>query len=814
MSIVNSRSSRHTVFGVRHHGPGSAYSLVEALDELQPDIVLVEGPADATELIPWLGDEQMEPPVALILYDPDKPKRASYFPFAIFSPELQAIRHALKRGIPACFFDLPQGVMLASPHKVTAPDTEIFRLLAEATGFQDYEQWWNQLIEQRLDRAGIFDAILKMMQALRTDGKTFRSTVTPHVIPRTDALEGESTQEPDIKATQKPATDAEIPPPENSLPENPLAEQREAYMRQCIRKAYCEGYQRIAVVCGAWHAPALLNVEGKRSEGADEIMTDTDALGIADADLLHDLPQIDVEGAWVPWTYSRMSYFTGYGAGISSPGWYHHLWEMNQQQATPTNISIHWLTKVANLLRDQQADSASVHASAAHLIETVRLAEALAALRDLPFPGLLELNEATQAVICFGDSTILRLIQRKLIVGERMGAVPPDTPMVPLQRDLYQLQRKLRLRPEPEKSVLSLDLRNEMHLERSHLLHRLKLLNIPWGNPMPVRGKSGTYREVWRLQWLPDYSLRVIEANVWGNTVRDAAMHSAQHKADSATDLATLTLLLDQIILADLPNVIGYLMQRIEETAALSSDIPHMMEALPPLARVLRYGSVRQMDKGAIQEVVDSLLTRICIGLPTTCSAMNDDAAADMFDRLMTVHGVVTTLQNRAQSEMWIEVLELLAEREQTHGLLAGRAFRLLVDGSRLTSEQAMLRLTRVLSVPVWSQQGKNPEGTAQFQYAAFWLEGFLRGSGLILLHDRTLWRLIDEWVVQVPAEDFLHVLPMLRRVFASFSEQVRQQLDERVRFGQSQPQVPTISAAFDHERAKNMLLILEKLLG
>ena len=38
--------SRH-VFGVRHHGPGSARSLRRALDALQPDVVLVEGPPDA-----------------------------------------------------------------------------------------------------------------------------------------------------------------------------------------------------------------------------------------------------------------------------------------------------------------------------------------------------------------------------------------------------------------------------------------------------------------------------------------------------------------------------------------------------------------------------------------------------------------------------------------------------------------------------------------------------------------------------------------------------------------------------------------------
>jgi hypothetical protein len=41
------------VFGIRHHGPGSARSLVRALDALQPDCVLVEGPPEADALARW-----------------------------------------------------------------------------------------------------------------------------------------------------------------------------------------------------------------------------------------------------------------------------------------------------------------------------------------------------------------------------------------------------------------------------------------------------------------------------------------------------------------------------------------------------------------------------------------------------------------------------------------------------------------------------------------------------------------------------------------------------------------------------------------
>jgi hypothetical protein len=79
-------SLQTSIFGIRHHGPGSARSLRLALEELQPDCVLVEGPPDAEGVLPLLAHPDMKPPVALLVYKPDDPKRAVYYPFAIFSP--------------------------------------------------------------------------------------------------------------------------------------------------------------------------------------------------------------------------------------------------------------------------------------------------------------------------------------------------------------------------------------------------------------------------------------------------------------------------------------------------------------------------------------------------------------------------------------------------------------------------------------------------------------------------------------------------------------------------------------------------------
>ena len=101
------------LFGIRHHGPGCARSLASALDELSPDCVLIEGPPEAEAVLASALHEEMEPPVALLLYCPEDTKKASFYPFAEFSPEWQAIRHGLRRGAPVRFMDLPQAHDLA-----------------------------------------------------------------------------------------------------------------------------------------------------------------------------------------------------------------------------------------------------------------------------------------------------------------------------------------------------------------------------------------------------------------------------------------------------------------------------------------------------------------------------------------------------------------------------------------------------------------------------------------------------------------------------------------------------------------------------
>jgi len=691
------------LYGIRHHGPGSARSVREALTDLGPDVVLIEGPAEADELVPLVGDPEMQPPVALLGYAPGEPKKAAFWPFAVFSPEWQAIRYALGAGVPVRFCDLPAACQLAmSDRGRDKPRTDPVGELAEAAGYDDPERWWEDVVEH-VPGTGVFDALAEAIAFLRAEE-----------------------DEPD---------------PRDAV--------REAHMRKVLRRTVKDGYQRIAVVCGAWHVPALLPFA---AAAAGQHLPSA----AADDRLLRGLPRVKAALTWVPWTYGRLSYTSGYGAGIRSPGWYDHLFSSDRQPIEG------WLAKAAAVLR---ADG--VPASSAHVIESVRLAEALAALRGRPLAGLEEVTEAARAVLCEGSDLLVGLIQRRLVVGERLGAVPAATPQMPLQRDLQDQQRRLRLRPQAEPREVDLDLRKPIDLARSHLLHRLTLLGVRWGMPQQGRTRNiGTFRESWQLTWRPELDLALIEASMWGSTVAAAAAQRARSVAAEATALEDLTGLVERCLLADLADALTSALAAVRDRAALEGDVTHLMAALPALVRAARYGDVRGTDAGRLGEVAVEMITRICAGLPAAVTSLDETAERAVRDHLDAVHSAVGLLADAESRARWLDTLVRLIVR--CPPLISGRVTRLLLDAERLTMDDVAIRMSRELSaaVPVAA--------------AARWAEGFLAGSGLLLLHDDKLLSLADGWLAGLSADAFAAVLPALRRTFGEFAPPERRAIGDK----------------------------------
>ena len=755
-------ADRVAVLGIRHHGPGSARSVRAELDRLRPSAVLIEGPADAAPVLPLAAEPGMEPPVALLAYAPDAPRVSAFWPFAVFSPEWQALAWAARHQVPARFCDLPAAVMLAAAPRAgqdqPRPDQpgqgqpgqgeggadgdlreDPLARLAAAAGYDDPERWWDDLVESRLDGRSPFAALTEAMAELRA--------ATPE------------------------------PPPDEQWQE----QRREAHMRQALRAALRQTDGPVAVICGAWHAPAL---------------TGTLPPAAGDAALLRGMRKRRVNLAWVPWTHSRLATASGYGAGITSPGWYHHLF------TTPEQTVPRWLVKVAGVLRDHD-----LPVSSAHVIEAVRLAEALAGLRGRPLPGLAEVSEATRAVMCEGDEAATAFVTRDLVVGEVLGQVPDTAPVVPLEADLRAQARTFRLKISPLEQSLVLDLRRELDRSRSVLLHRLTALGVGWAVAAEdqVRG-TGTFRETWTLCWRPELAVAIIDAAQWGTTVGTAATARLIDTARTAATLAAVTAAVERTLLADLPDALEPVLRALDEAAAADADMTHLMAALPALVRAVRYGDVRGTDTSALATVADAVTDRICAGLPAAVTSLADDAAARMRDAVDRTHRALDLHaqheRGRAARDRWMAALTGLASRRDLHGLLAGRVIRLLTDAGRLARAEAARRFAAHLSVGV-------PAAAK-----AAWAEGFLAGGGLLLVHDRDLLAILDGWVAGLDEQEFMDVLPLLRRTFGGFAAAERANIADAVKHLGGGPAPARAEEPVDAARAAPVLATVAAILG
>lgn len=744
------------VLGIRHHGPGCARSVLAALEELQPEVVVIEGPADGESIIPQAGHKQMKPPVALLLYPQHEPRLGVYYPLAEYSPEWQAIQWALKHNVPVRLMDLPQSVQLAKqldeiddedePDDAASENeteeqpawrTDPIAVLAQAAGFADHELWWEQQVERRNEATGLFQAILEAMSAVRQEQS--------HASQR-DLL-------------------------------------REAHMRQTLRSIRKELFQCVVVICGAYHAPAL----------TEEALTRYTVK--EDAARLKGLARVKTTAAWVPWSYSRLSFRSGYGAGVQSPGWYSHIWQA--RDAAPR----HYVTGAARLLREADLD-----ASSASVIESVRLADALAAMRDLRSPGLTELNEAMLAVMCHGQAAPLKLIHDQLEVGDVIGEVPEDSDSIPLARDLEQHQKKLRLKRTTEIKLLDLDLRKKNDLDRSALFHRLELLDIGWAKKQPQLMLTSTFHEYWQTAWKPELAVEVIEASLWGSTIEQAAGNKAIDRAEQSNDVAALAKLLDQVLLAQLENTVPMILDRVQNQAAAATEVRPLMQAVPSLSRITRYSDVRQTKAELVLPILEGLLARIMAGVQAACSSLDEDAASQMCQDIVGVLEAIELIQRDDLRETWLVQMHQLMQ-SQAHGLLRGRCCRILLEKGRL-SDETFYRIIRLgLST------ANEPS------VVAAWATGLLTGSGMLLLHQDEFWRILDRWLMELPEQTFVEILPLLRRAFADFTGPERRAMGEKiVQLGSETTSTARPGLADDiplnHERARLVLPVLRQILG
>jgi hypothetical protein len=391
---------------------------------------------------------------------------------------------------------------------------------------------------------------------------------------------------------------------------------------------------------------------------------------------------------------------------------------------------------------------------------------ALAAIRGRPAPGFEELRDATIAGLCFGERLVWETVAPALLLGDAVGEVPANAPLAPLIEDLQREQRRVRLRPEALDRELALDLRSESGLDRSTLLHRLTILDVPWGHLADAGRSRGTFRERWVLRWEPEFAVRLVENLVFGPTIAKAAAARLDAELGKAADLRTLCDLTMGALTAQLPEAAHAGVGRIERRAAQTSDCAELLGALPPLGDIVRYGQARRTDAEQLAALFARILVQGALALSYAARGLDAEAGRALRVAVMGADAAATLAEADAEViEAWRRALDTVVADDQATPLVAGAAARLLYEGEAMTPDAASELLGRMLS------PGRTAEAAAGF------FEGFFEGGGERLIHDGGLRGAVDAWIQSLDPEPFTAYLPLFRRALSDLDRMQRRRL-------------------------------------
>lgn len=711
------------VFGVRHLSPGAARHLRDYLDAERPAAVLVEGPVDFTPLIPEIVAAGVRPPIALLAFTRALPVRTVLYPFAVYSPEYQALKWASENGVEARFVDLPSACMVAlqerePEHDGSADDASetppapsscrpnVHAALAREAGMPDFETYWEQTFEQRRAPDGY-------RRAARAFGDGLR------------------------------ALDAEIAPPD--FAENLV---REAHMRREILRCMAEldvPAERIVVVVGAFHASAVEHLDEPLDDGR-----------------LATLPARETDLTVMPYTYFRLSSQSGYGAGNHAPAYFELMWEHLAGAGDLDGLAADYLSRVVRLQRESGATS-----STAEVIEGVRLAGALASFRDAPRPALHDLRDAATTLLGQGRRAVVADALTRVEIGDRVGELPEGVRQTSIQKDFAEQLRRLKLERfrSPVQEALKLDLRENrrvqseasafLDLHRSFFLHRLQTLGIGFGR-FDGADAGSDWIERWRLQWEPEREVELVEAVFLGDTIEQATGARFADRLADCTTIDEAAALVRVACLCGLPEMLDRARLRLQAMAAGSSDLVAIGASVARLGATLRYGDARRLDLAPLRPLLADLYRQGSIRLVGACS-VDEDGARRVAVAMGELHASGDEHHDLLDEGPWLESLREAASRDDLNAFLSGFATALLLERDALDESTLATQLALRLSPGMPADLG------------AGWFEGLATRNRYGLLSRLGVWSHLARYVRDLPDEEFPRALVFLRRALGRF---------------------------------------------
>ncbi|TVQ49461.1 MAG: hypothetical protein EA362_04600 [Saprospirales bacterium] len=685
--------------GIRHHGPGTSRALTKWLKAFKPDVILLECPADAKSKLDQLEIEEIRPPVALAIYSDKSLQNTMLLPFASFSPEWVAIQYAKLNHLDIYPIDLPSyGWNITEEKDIQDYGKDSLKQAFKLAGIEDQEKWWDSSIEESDEEEDVFSFITTLMDNWR-------------------ALE-ETT--------------------------NPLNELREAFMRTEIRRLRKSlKNKNIAVITGAYHSPAIIDFNSKKSE---------------DQQLCKSIKKEKSIANWIPWSYQRLSSSIGYGAGVKYPSWYEHLYIYGFKAPEL------WFTKAALTLREK-----GIYVSTAEVLDGIELCSKLVQLKNKVFPSLEDLKEAINSSVFHGKQTYWDIIEEELLIGKSFGSLGKLEELHPIRKDFEQQIKKYRLSAlikRKDTKSRKLDLRKEQHLEMSFFLHRLNILGIYLGTlDMSEKSSHSNFNETWELTWSEDDEITLIQCGMYGNTIDEAVPNLMKEKLDKEKSLVRISEYMVKLLLAGLTNEVIYCLKILNRLAINSLDNSQLIPLCRQLVLGSKYGNLRNFPPDKLLNILEDLLPRVFGIFPSQCIHIDEKKARESLEELTLLRNICGILDKTNTNKMWLQLLSHLDQSDFVHPILKGATLRLSLDNGLISREIASPRVSYAL------RGNKEPIEKAQ------WLEGFLSFGVLGILYETETVKLLETFVGELEESEFRKILPSLKRSFNQLSKSEKQRL-------------------------------------
>lgn len=723
-------TNQYNIFGVRHLSPGASYHLIQYLEEKKPKCILIEGPSDATDMLYNIANKAVKPPIAVLAYTTELPIETVLYPFASYSPEYQAICWGVKKKLDVRFIDLPSDIMLKLRQERNREANEaadefymfhngLYDKVARHYEEDDYESYWERNFEHNLN-AGTF-----------RDGLSYQSGQIRDMV-----------------------VDKEYESVPYDYSYNLI---REAHMRREIQRAIAEGFkpEEIVIIVGAYHVSGI----------------QCDLPPMSDAELKN-IPRATSQITLMPYSYLRLSSRTGYGAGNRAPYYFELMWKAIQQDRM-SDLSAVYLSKIAKALREK-----GDNASSASVIEAVRLANALTSMRGGSLPVLKDLHDAV--VTCFGGGDLPSVAEaiNKVDIGTAIGSLPEGVSQTPVQEDMNQELKRLKLTnyKSAVAQELTLDLRENLKvktkeaafidLNRSTFLHRLRVLGIHFAEEVRVSQDSATWAEKWILRWTPEVEIEIVEANLKGETLEIAAAYQLKEQLNECADVSLAAKIIRQACECHLTNIFDNALSTLQRLLVDSNDFKETAYAAHELSILIQYGDLRQFNLEPLIPILQQLFLRSSLLLLDASSC--DDKAAGSTAQAINVMELISQQQyETVDVETWQKELLKLAWRDDLNTKLSGTAFSILLEHNLASEDDCAKEVSRRLSPGVPADLG------------AGWFEGLSGRNRYALLSRVSLWKELDKYVEQLDDDEFFRSVVFLRRAFGEFEPNQKNSIAE-----------------------------------